>query len=247
MTPDLGELAERDEDIYFYNRFLQNLGEKYIAWIDLMGVLDCLSNDQTMPGVYRGELLAVVSRYIDFDRAETFTVGDGVLIMTEDRDYLLEFLSSLFSHYVHFNVRRYQNDEWEIWLHRLIRAGIGSGDVFKIDMDTYDEENRNGNPIPDDIDNTPFGPALIRALQAEQGAPYSIHEHNVGGDPDPIKWWNTQPISLGDRKDVLRMLNDYFNWFNSKETYRYSPYESNHLIKSIRYFEVSNFGIDSGI
>ncbi|MFC4407962.1 hypothetical protein [Haloarchaeobius iranensis] len=245
MTPDLEDLAELDEDQYFFDRFLEDMGEKHVAWIDLMGVLDSLSNDQSMPGVYRGELLAVISKYIDFDRSDIFTIGDGVIIMTDDKEYLMNFLGALFSHYVHFNIARH--GEWDIWLHRLIRAGVGTGDLYVIDMDEYEEVNWNGNPIPRTIDNTPFGPALIRALQAESGAPYSIHEHVTGGEPETIKWWNSQPISMEDRENILKMLNEYFNWFNSKDTYQYSPYESNHMMTSLRFFEVSNFEIDSGV
>ncbi|MFC7138462.1 hypothetical protein ACFQMA_01250 [Halosimplex aquaticum] len=152
MTEDLDDLAELEQDQFFYEQCLDDLGQKHVAWIDLMGILDSLSNDQKMPAVYRGELLAVISRFLDFDRAETFTIGDGVIIMTDDKDYLYEFLGSLFSHYVKFNIHRYKGD-WDIWLHRLIRAGIGTGDVYQIDMDGYDEKNRNGNPIPDGIEN----------------------------------------------------------------------------------------------
>ncbi len=52
---------------------------------------------------------------------------------------------------------------------------------------------------------------------------------------------------MQDRQDILKMLNEYFNWFDSKDTYQYSPYESNHMMRSLRFFEVSRFEIDSGI
>lgn len=79
---DLDELANKDEDQYFYHTFLRNLGERHVAWVDIMGVLDALGNDQKAPAVWRGELLTVISEYIDLRKATIFTVGDGIVIMT---------------------------------------------------------------------------------------------------------------------------------------------------------------------
>lgn len=162
----------------------------------------------------------------------------------------MEFIYALFSHYVKFNLERYRGnklDKWDIWLHRLIRAGIGSGPVYRIDGPKYNNAKRGGSPFPSSFSNTPFGPALIRASLAEHGAPFSIHEYNEDGDYETVKWWKEMDISNDDKLNLVQMLNEYFNWFDSRDEYQYSPYDSNHLIDSLRYYEIGEFRVDSGI
>lgn len=245
MNDRLEELAEKDEDQYFYaEEYLVNQGEKFVSWIDLMGILDALENDQEAPAVWRAELISVISQYIDLDRVDLFTVGDGMIIITDDEDYLYEFLFALFNHYITFNINRRQG-EWQdnIWLHRLIRAGIGHGPVYTINVEDYAEDFIPENPLSDDFANKPFGPGLIRALNAETGAPFSIHEVTQGGDIEPVKWWDEMDVSDDTRVDLMELLNEYFNWFDKRDEYRYSPYDSNHLIDSLRYFEIGSYSV----
>lgn len=249
MRDELRELAEKDEDQWFYNDHLIEIPDKKVAWIDLMGILDALENDQEAPAIWRGELYSVITEYIDHDITDVFSIGDGVIVMADDMDYLKAFLSSLFSHYVKFNIRRY-NGDWsgDIWLHRLIRAGIGTGPVYQIDTERYLGSFRGGSPFQNEyFINTPFGPALIRALQSEEGPPFSIHVLDSEDQPIEWKWWKDIGLGIETRLELIELLNEYFNWYDSETGYRYKPYDSNHLIDFLRYFEIEDFPVDPGI
>lgn len=247
MDESLEKLARKDEDQYFYDEYLIDLGVKNVAWIDLMGVLDALENEQTGPAVWRGELISVICEHVDLQRVEVFTVGDGVIIMTEadDSEYLNDILRALFNHYLLFNLNRWEGD-WsgDIWLQRLIRAGVGAGPVFEIDIEQYAEDFTPSNPLPDDFANTPFGPGLIRAANAEYGPPFSIHKYVGEGEFEQVKWWKEMDVSPDRRVDLMNMLNEYFNWFDSRDEYRYSPYDSNHMIDALRYFEIGEYSVN---
>lgn len=248
MDQRLRELAEKDEDQWFYSEFLEEIPNRKVAWIDIMGVRDALRNNQLAPAIWRGELYSVITAYIDNDITEVFSVGDGIIVMCEDMDYLKSFLKALFSHYVLFNLNRFEG-EWvgDIWLHRLIRAGVGSGPAYIIDVEAYLSEYRGQAPFQNDyFSNTPFGPALIRAFQAEEGPPFSVHVLDREDQPIEWKWWDEIGMEEGIRRDLLTFLNEYFNWYDSQTGYRYKPYKSNHLIDSLRYFEIYDHPVDPG-
>lgn len=237
--PDwIQKLKDRETEQYFNAKFLSELGNKYVAWVDLMGIQDSLSKDHVTPAILRGELLAVVYTHIDLDLVEVFSVGDGVVLMTDNRDYLEEFLTALFYHYVKFNLRHYRGDEykWEINLHRLIRAGMGSGRMYEIDVERFHNEHYDGSVFDDSFANTPFGPGAIDAFAAEGGAPFSIRQ-STDTDVEPLKWWRNE-LSDSMREELEQMLTDYFDWFAERDRYRYDPHESEHPRLVQEYFEL---------
>lgn len=242
MEMDLGRLAHKRTEQFFNGDFLEPLGNKYVAWVDIMGVRDALQNNQKAPAIWRAELLSVVHEYIDDEKVEVFTVGDGVVIMTDREKYLTSFLGALFTHYVNFNLNRY--GDWEIYLHRLIRAGVGSGQVYRINVEAYDTEKDEGAPFPDGFSNTPFGPGPIEAFNAEQGSPFSIQEADGDNGGTPVKWWDDTGLSKQKRYELLELLAEYFQWFNQRDYYSYEPYESEHDKKAKEYFNASNWSID---
>ena len=237
MRDEFRSLANRDESQYFFIDHLDEIGERHVAWIDIMGVLDRLRHNQTYPAVARGELFSVVSEHIAESQAQVTTVGDGVIILTEDREYLVDFLDALMLHYARFNVTNWRDDE-DIWLLRLPRVGVGSGDIHKIDTEYYSEDNLRGNVFHDDFRNEPFGPGMIRAMESERGAPFSIHESARHGDPQPIRWWENINLEEEPRIDTVKMLKEYFDWYDSHYRYDYSPYSAGHYEATLDYFDV---------
>lgn len=237
MGNDLDELGNKAESQLFYSGLVDEVGERHVAWIDLMGILDHMENEQVYPTVLRGELLAIVSEYIDEDLVTVFTVGDGVIIVTEDGDYLQEFLDALFLHYCRFNVVDWRDGQ-DVYFNRLIRAGIGFGDVHKIDVERYSDEHIKGNVFHENFSNKLFGPGIIKALRAERGPPYSINEYNDDTTITPIRWWENVNLDEDSRIDILRMLKDYFDWYEGSHRYRYQPYERGHFDMALDYFDI---------
>lgn len=237
MRNDIDELSNKAESQLFYSGLVDEVGERHVAWVDLMGILDHMENEQVYPTVLRGELLAIVSEYIDEDRVTIFTVGDGVIIVTDDRDYLQEFLDALFLHYGRFNVESWRDGE-DVYFNRLIRAGVGYGDVHRIDVESYTDEHVNGDIFHENFSNKPFGPGIIKALRAERGAPYSIHEYNEDTKISPIYWWENVNLDEDSRIDIMLMLKDYFDWYDGNHRYRYQPYDRGHFEKALDYFDI---------
>lgn len=237
MADTLEELKNKGESQLFYPDHVEEVGQRHVAWIDLMGILDHLENEQIYPAVLRGELLAVVSEYIDEDLVTVFTIGDGVIITTEHGDYLNEFLDALFLHYARFNVENWRNGD-DVYFNRLIRAGVGYGDIHRIDVEKHSADHFEGNVFHGNFANKPFGPGLIKALRAEEGAPYSIHEYNDDATISPVHWWKRLGLDEDSRIDVLRMLNDYFDWYDGNYRYRYEPYDRGHFEMALDYFEI---------
>lgn len=237
MNNRLKALRQKSESQFFYAKHIDEIGARHVAWIDLMGILDHLKNKQIYPAVLRGELLSVVSDYIDHEKVELFTAGDGLIIITEDKSYLYDFLGSLMEHYVRFNVENWRDGD-DIWLNRLLRAGVGYGDIHKIDLEGYARDNRRGNPFTTDFSNDPFGPGIINALRAERGSPYSTHEYQSDETIEAIQWWDHMNIDYDLRVETVEMLSDYFDWYDSKRKYQYSPHAQSHLDKAVNYFQV---------
>lgn len=244
MDSELEALSRKPESQYFYNEYIKREDEKYVAWIDLMGIRDHLKNRQVYPAVLRGELLSVISENIDRSKAEMFTAGDGSIIITDEKDYLYDFLSALFSHYTKFNVKNWKGGE-DIWLNRLLRAGVGHGEIHRIDIEKYDSSKRGGSPFSEEFANDPFGPGIIDALRAERGSPYSIHRYNDDGTISGLEWWGYMGLGYDERTDIIEMLDEYFSWYSGRHDYQYSPYDRNHLNKAINYFEVDPKDLDT--
>lgn len=238
MRDEFEQLAQRSESQYFYKAHVENAGEHHVAWIDIMGILDHLKKGQLQPAIARGELLSVVSQHIDQERVQVTTVGDGVIILTEDRNYLEDFLDALMRHYVRFNVRNWK-DGGDIWLNRLLRVGVGKGDIHLINRSRYAGMNKNGDVFHDDFRNEPFGPGMIRAMQSERGAPFSIHT-NTGSQIEPYCWWEEVGLAEESRKEIIEMLISYFDWYDAKSRYRYEPYTVGHLEDALEYFDVED-------
>jgi hypothetical protein len=243
MTSEFQNLREKDESQFFYDKFINCEESKHVAWIDLMGIRDHLKSGQVYPAVLRGELLSVCSKHLDEQKSEICTAGDGVIITTEERAYLMDFLRSLFRHYTRFNVKNWQDGE-DIWLSRLLRAGVATGEVQMIDEERYATNNRNGNPFHSDFSNDQFGPAIINALTAERGPPYSINEYTSAGDVERVFWWQNVDMSYSDRKDLLNMFVDYFSWYKGRKDYEYPPGQKIHLDTAITYFKVDPSDVD---
>jgi hypothetical protein len=239
MTRDIDDLKEKDEGQWFNGDHIDVVGDRYVAWIDIMGIRDHLQNRQVYPSILRGELLSVISEYIDSSEVELFTAGDGAIIITEDEKYLQDFLTALFTHYVKFNVKDWREDNHKIYFNRLIRAGIGYGEIHRIDIKKYSRKKNEGNPFHNDFSNDPFGPGIIDALRAEYGSPYSIHKYQSDETIDKVKWWKSSGISYDDRVEMIEMLVDYFDWYEGKHRYQYSPKKSGHLDSCLDYFEVN--------
>jgi len=147
MDDGIRRLSNLRTETYFNGDHLIEKGNQFVAWIDLMGVKDALVNNYKSPAIWRGELLVEIHEYVNTDKvSEVFCVGDGVVIMSNDEDYLMSFLRALFSHYVQFNTQRH--GEWEPYFHRLIRAGTGSGRVFQIDTEGFANDNHRWLTIP---------------------------------------------------------------------------------------------------
>lgn len=250
MDRGIAKLSKRKTEPYFNGDHLTTLGNRYVAWIDLMGVRDALEKDYKSPAIWRGELLTVVHRHINKDEAEVFSVGDGVVIMTEDESYRDSFLEALFDYYVDFNIRKYGN--WKIYLHRLIRAGTGSGRVFQIDVEAHDEADNEGTPFTDNFPNEPFGPGIIEAFKTEGGAPFTIQKPSSGDDVEPHKWWeNTWKFDFtveSNKKSTLNLLSDYFEYYDERDEYAYDPYNKKrkHDKAVLEFFEGHGLGIDLG-
>lgn len=237
MSDRLQELRQKNESQLSYDGLIDEVGRRHVAWIDIMGILDHLENEQIYPAVLRTELLAVISEYVDEDVVTVFTVGDGVIILTEDEDHLHEFLDALFLHYTRFNVEEWRSGE-DIYFNRLIRAGVGHGEIHKIDVERYSDKHFNGNVFHDNFSNTPFGPGMIKALRAEEGAPYSVHEYDGNGTIDPVYWWERSGVPERYRIDLLSMLKDYFDWYAGNFSYRYEPYDKGHFEEALDYFDI---------
>jgi hypothetical protein len=239
-------LTRKHTSEFFNGDFIETIGYLDVAWVDFMGMKDALRNDQDKPSVLRGELLATIHRYTkDAEVEGIFTIGDGVIILSESRDYLKEFLAALFNHYMKVNLTEYRDD---VWLARLPRGGIGSGRVQQIDMETFEEENHSGNPIPESFDNTPFGPGTMNAMDAESSAPLGINEYN-GGNITPYRWWSEHQLGQYGRKhrrEFLEFFEEYQDWHRVRDEYRYSPDppdESDHLQAARNFFISSSFDI----
>lgn len=58
MNGQLSELQEKGESQLSYSGLIDKIGRRHVAWIDLMGILDHLENEQIYPAVLRCELLA---------------------------------------------------------------------------------------------------------------------------------------------------------------------------------------------
>jgi len=235
MDDGIQELSKLRTETFFNGNHLKEKGNQFVAWIDLMGVQDALVNDHKTPAIWRGELLAEIHEHVNLDKVgEVFCVGDGVVIMSNNEDYLMSFLRALFSHYVKFNIHRY--GDWEPYYHRLIRAGTGSGRVFQIDIEEFDRDNHGGAPFAESFRNEPFGPGVIEAFSTEGGAPFSIQTPEDGA----YKWWKDDWID-GTRNQkqtqVLEMLQDYFDYFSGAEKYSYKPYETEHHKEALSFFE----------
>lgn len=243
MNSNTRELLRKQTETYFNGNHLDELGNKYVVWIDIMGVRDKLRKDQKLPAIFRGELLTEVYRYVDSDKVEeVFTVGDGVVIMSNDESYLLEFVSGLLNHYATFNLERW--GDWEMNYHRFLRVGFGSGRVYKIDVEDFEEDADDGSPFPSEFPNTPFGPGPIEAFSAEGGAPLSIQY----SDGTSEKWWSKGVGQLSDhqRKRLVQLIAEYFDWHDSRGRYNYDPYsdESGHLEYVKEYFETASLNVD---
>lgn len=214
-----------------------------------------MHDEQHPPAVYRAELLSVLYERLDLDRVEIVGVGDGVLLITEEKDYLMDIIKALLSHYLRFNLRHSTpGEDWEHWdvrFHRFVRVGIGNGKLATVNVDEYHEDNERVSPFPEsdsefDFPNRPFGPAMVYALAAEKGAPLSVHEYYGDDDIRPIKWWKDTNITEEERRDLVKLLNKYFNWYR-QNTSHYDPYERNHMIRSLRFFGVSDHEVDPGM
>lgn len=241
----LSRLALQETEQYFHGEHLESFGNQFVAWVDIMGMRDALTNREKMPAILRGELLSTVYQYIDRDKVDIISIGDGVVLLTDYEEYLHDFLTELFHFYTRFNVKRYQEDHWEsIHFHRFIRAGVGSGVSYVIDLDFYDEDNNDGSPFPEEFSNRPFGPGPIQALNAEGGSPLGIQESDWRGQGQPIKWWTEGVLPDSKRKSLLELLDEYFRWYDKKKIYSYEPYKRDHHIQAMKYFNADDFGID---
>ncbi len=235
MDEGIQSLSNKQTETFFNGDHLVEKGNQFVAWIDLMGVKDALVNNYKSPAIWRGELLAEIHEYVNQDKVdEVFCVGDGVVLMSNNEDYLMNFLQALFSHYVRFNTRRH--GDWEPYYHRLIRAGTGSGRVFQIDVEEFESDNHGGSPFPETFRNEPFGPGVIEAFSTEGGAPFSIQTPDDGA----FKWW--QDDWDNGRRDqhqtqVLELLEDYFNFFAGSSEYSYEPYTTEHHTEALNFFD----------
>jgi len=206
-----------------------------------MGVQDALVNEYKSPAIWRGELLVDVHEYVNPNKVdEVFCVGDGVVLMSDDEEYLLSFLEALFGHYVGFNRRKH--GDWEPYYHRFIRAGTGSGRVYKLDIERHDRDKNEGSPFPEEFRNEPFGPGIIEAFTTEGGAPFSIHRPGN----EAYKWWKNEWEFMEDvkKKNTLKMLSDYFDYFDERDEYDYDPYGKDHHTAALEFFEGHDLGVD---
>lgn len=236
MPHYLNGLKNKSTQMFFTSDHVRDLGNKFVVWIDLMGVRDALMQNQKMPAVWRGELAALVFKYINENKAEPFIVGDGVVVMSDNEDYLKEFTFHVMRVYAKANLNNYRS--WETNFHRFVRAGWGSGRVYEIDMEEYLRDYHGDFPFSSDFDNSPFGPGPVRAFSADHGSPLSIQMH----EDSPLIWWQEVEFADNDRERLLEVYQDYFDWYAERDRYNYKPYERNHHEFALSYFNGSDFG-----
>jgi hypothetical protein len=246
MTDRTADLLKEDEDQFFYKKYLIEHRQKAVGWIDMMGMRDRLDLEMLHPSVMLGEILSDIYYHIDQQKVDCYSLGDAVLLVSDDGAYVEKFLRHILHRYVNTTIKmkNYENPSF----HRVMRAGFATGKLFTIDYKSYNRDYRQAEPFPNGFTNPPYGPALAQAFLAEKGSPYSLHRYEGRNYHPPMKWWKNTGLSRKKRESLIDRMKSYFDEFSDSNKYQYTPYDADkrHHKKLEKFFELEGYEWERG-
>jgi hypothetical protein len=223
-------LGMKDDRPYFSARGVTDeLGVRYVAWLDLMGTSSMMRRSATIAATFIGKLHSAAikaTKNVPEDQVRLYPVIDGVYITSAAQAPLLRVLKPILKALaVNFVLEK------DIVHRFMVRGAIAYGPTCE-GKDLLTKENWQLNSRPEYAKSICLGVPLAQAFDAEKAAaPYGIwiHESARSFSPPGIHpltgthwhWWRYQ---MGQHDEILvqclhSQLLDYLDWCKRHSTY----------------------------
>jgi hypothetical protein len=185
---------------------LQTPKNEYVGWIDIMGTSNAMRRSVKTAAVKVLKLHNIIIDVRDDFDIEAFPMMDGIYVVSEDKDEIVDFFQSIFKGYAEYLVEQSVEDHFEVFYAAIIRAAIAFGPLYH-GSDTPDDASSSIANSDEYGDSIIIGVPMADAYTAEAEAPpFGIHIHQSArtrapDDKEPIpqywwEWWDESESEL---------------------------------------------------
>lgn len=228
-VPEAVVAMKSDRPFFSSKGVMDKQGNRYVAWLDLMGTGSMMRRSATIAATFIGKLHSAAikaTKNIADDLVRLYPVIDGVYITSQEQAQVLRVLKQMLTGLALTFVL-----ERNIVHRFMVRGAIAFGPTCE-GNDLLTPENWQLNSLPEYAKSICLGIPLTQAFDAEkQAAPYGIwiHESARSFAPTTVHpltgthwhWWRYQTAPTDQLLvDCLHsQLLDYLDWCKRHSTY----------------------------